>query len=354
MNKAPDKKQKIENFDVDGALNADNNIFGLPFTQEESAVVLIPVPWDVTVSSKDGTSCAPESIVEAALQIEIFDKDYVNAWHAGYYMIEPDRNIQKTNKTLRAKAHEYIRAISSHASKNEKVLQETLSEINLGCAQMNTHVHQAATEILNSNKIACIVGGDHSTPLGLLQALSAKYDNFSILQIDAHADLRDTYEGFCFSHASIMFNALKLDSVKTLTQVGIRDYGQSENLFIQNNPERIRTFFDDVLREQLLNNTPWKEISNSIISTLSDNVYISFDIDGLSPDLCPSTGTPVPGGLRFFEAVSLIHGVVNSGKKIIGFDLCETGASKNLWDETVAARILYKLCNATAASNKLF
>jgi len=353
MSKTRIKKQKIETFDVDGALNADNNIFGLPFTEDEAAVVLVPVPWDVSVSSKDGTSGAPQRIKEAALQIEIFDKDYPNAWHAGYFMQEPDKTILKNNKKLRAEASTYIRTISSNDAKDERFLNQTLKRINEGCGQMNDFVEQTALKLLDKHKIVGIVGGDHSTPLGLLKALSLKHKGFSILQIDAHADLRDSYEGFTYSHASVMFNALKIDKINKITQVGIRDFGTMESDLIQNCKNKIHTFFDNDIRELLLNGTPWHNILQSILKTLDEKVYISFDIDGLSPDLCPETGTPVPGGLSFFEATSIIHSLVKAGKKIIGFDLCEVGASKNLWDENVGARILYKLCNAASVSNNL-
>jgi agmatinase len=196
---------------------------------------------------------------------------------------------------------------------------------------------------MGKNKLVGLVGGDHSVPLGYLEALGEKHNNFGILQIDAHHDLRKSYEGFHFSHASIFFNALKINSVSKLVQVGIRDYCDEEVEIVQNEPGRITVFYDQQIKENQFNGLTWKEQCDSIIQELPDEVYISFDIDGLDPKLCPGTGTPVPGGLDFFEINFLLKKLVESGRKIIGFDVCEVG--QHVWDANVGARILYKLCN---------
>jgi agmatinase len=194
-----------------------------------------------------------------------------------------------------------------------------------------------------------LLGGDHSTPLGFLRALSEKYERFGILQIDAHADLRKAYEGFTYSHASIMYNALKLPSVSRLIQVGIRDFCEEEQDVINRSRGRISTFFDEDLKAWRYKGETWDALCNSIIKELPANVYISFDIDGLDPKLCPNTGTPVAGGLEFQEAIYLIKKVAQS-RKIIGFDLCEVAPGQNDWDANVGARLLYNLCNWMAVS----
>ena len=196
--------------------------------------------------------------------------------------------------------------------------------------------------------MVALLGGDHSTPLGLMQALATKYDNFGILQIDAHADLRDAYEGFEFSHASIMFNALKIPQISKLVQVGIRDYCEAEANLIKNSNGRVVTFFDQAIKEKQYEGASWANVCDEIIKQLPDNVYISFDIDGLDPKLCPHTGTPVAGGFEFAEIVFLIKRVVASGKKIISFDLVEVACGdveNEEWDANVGARMLFKLCN---------
>jgi agmatinase len=180
--------------------------------------------------------------------------------------------------------------------------------------------------------------------------LSEKYDRFGILQIDAHADLRKAYEGFAYSHASIMYNALKVPAVNRLVQVGIRDICEEEEKVMQRAMGRVVTFYDDDIKSQQYEGKTWTSICDEIINTLPDLVYISFDIDGLDPKLCPSTGTPVAGGLEFDQAKYLITKLVHSGRRIIGFDLCEVAPGPTEWDANVGARMLYHLCNRMAVS----
>jgi agmatinase len=170
------------------------------------------------------------------------------------------------------------------------------------------------------------------------------------LQIDAHADLRVAYEGFEFSHASIMYNALKVPQVSTLTQVGIRDYCEDEKQLIDVD-KRIHTFFDDAIKHQQYEGKTWKDICKQIIKTLPDKIYLSIDIDGLDPKLCPNTGTPVPGGFEFEQVIYLLHEVVKSGKQIIGFDINEIAPGKDEWDANVGARLLYRVSNLCLLSH---
>ena len=203
--------------------------------------------------------------------------------------------------------------------------------------------------------MVAVLGGDHSTPLGLMKALSKTHTSFTILQIDAHADLREKYEGFDFSHASVMFNALKIPQVEKLVQVGVRDYCDEENNLIKENPKRIKTFTDSHLKAQLFLGKTWASQVKSIISSLGEKVYISFDIDGLDPFLCPNTGTPVPGGLGFNQATFILQELQKSNKQIIGFDLCEVSPNidkKDGWDANVGMRILYQLCCRALLSAK--
>lgn len=183
-----------------------------------------------------------------------------------------------------------------------------------------------------------------------MHALAEKHAEYGILQIDAHADLRNAYEGFTYSHASIMFNALKLPQVKKLVQVGIRDLCQGEAELVDQSNGRITTFYDYKIKNKLYEGNSWQKQCKKIIAQLPQKVYISFDIDGLDPKLCPATGTPVPGGFEFEEAVYLIKTLVQSGREIIGFDLCEVAPGDSEWNGNVGARLLYKLCNWMAVS----
>ena len=197
-----------------------------------------------------------------------------------------------------------------------------------------------------------VIGGDHSVPFGAIRA-HAERGELGILHIDAHADLRDAYEGFACSHASIMRNVMtRVPGVLRLVQVGIRDVAKSEIDFIAASNGRIVTHFDERLAEQKLEGASWRVLCDAIVADLPPRVYVSFDIDGLDPQLCPHTGTPVPGGLSFQEACLLLKRVVETGHRIIGFDLNEVapGPEGDEWDANVAARLLYKLCGWTLRS----
>lgn len=204
---------------------------------------------------------------------------------------------------------------------------------------------------LNQGKLVALLGGDHSTPLGYLQALASKYASFGILQIDAHADLRIAYEDFEYSHASVMYNALKIPQVEKLVQVGIRDYCQEEVDVMNAEGKRVKTFFDRDLKHDQFRGKTWKDQVGEIVDELPQNVFLSFDIDGLDPKLCPNTGTPVAGGFETEQVLFLVENVIASRRKLIGFDLNEVGPSENEWDENVGARLLYRLCNLLGKSN---
>ena len=205
-------------------------------------------------------------------------------------------------------------------------------------------MYTSCRELIKQGKITGVIGGDHSVPLGNIKAVSELCEEFGILHIDAHADLRKAYEGFTYSHASIMYNALsEINQISQLTQVGVRDFCEDEAEII-NTDSRIRCFTDKEIRGNLFDGKTWKRQCEEIIATLPQNVYISYDIDGLSPDLCPNTGTPVPGGISFREVDYLLHMLANSNKKIIGFDLCEVSpGGSDEWDANVGARLLYKI-----------
>ena len=343
------KEEKIKNFNPNSIGDVNNNIFGLPFTVEEASVVLIPVPWDVTVSYSDGTSNAPESIFNASLQVDLFDAAIQDAWKIGIAMDEFPSEIIELNKKLRPLTSEYIDFLANGGDTNSsEEMKSILSKINAGCISLNNFVKDKSLQFLDKRKIVGVIGGEHSVPLGLMHALAEKYSDYGILQIDAHADLRDSYEEFEFSHASIMFNATKISQISKLVQIGIRDYCEDEFNLIKNSNKKIKTFFDKDIKRALFEGETWKSIAENIINELPQNVYISFDIDGLDPKLCPNTGTPVPGGFELEQIFYLFEKIAESGKKIIGFDLNEVGTSETEWDESVAARIIYKLSNITA------
>lgn len=347
----------LSQFDPNSVGLKSNNIFGLPFTEQESRLVLLPVPWEVTISYRDGTSRGPENIYEASMQIDLYDPDVVDGWKKGFYMLPIDKNIRKKSDYLRQCAELIISHLvdGGIVAENEQ-LSEKLEEVNNGGTLLRNWVYEMTGNLLKEGKLVGLVGGDHSTPLGFIKALADIHSEFGILQIDAHADLREAYEGFTYSHASIMYNVLKeVKQVKKLVQVGIRDYCDEELLLIRQNPDRVATFFDKDIKEQQYEGETWKQICQQIVSELPQKVYLSFDIDGLDPKLCPNTGTPVPGGFELEQVFYLFKQVHQSGRQLIGFDLNEVSTgehSQDGIDSIVGARALYKLCNYMVANSK--
>ena len=343
----------LTDYDPNSVGNPDNNIFGLPTTEDDARLVILPVPWEVTVSYNAGTARAPEHVLNASLQVDLFDPDMPDTWKQGFYMRAVDKKVLTKSDYLRKEAELYINYIS-HAEivADNKFMCKSLKEINAGSLFLNNWVYDQTRELLEKGKLVGLLGGDHSTPFGYIKAIAERYPDFAILQIDAHCDLREAYEGFVYSHASIMYNVLKeIGEVKKLVQVGIRDFCDEELNYIHNSDSRVVTFFDKVIKERQYEGETWKNIVDDIVSHLPEHVFVSFDIDGMDPKLCPHTGTPVPGGFEVEQIFYLLKKVHQAGKRIIGFDLNETGVSANEWDENVSARILYKLCSLLAATN---
>jgi len=340
-------------FDVNRAGNPNNNIFGLPFEEDEAKLVILPVPWEVTVSCGAGTARAAEHIFKASLQVDIFDSDSRDAWKQGLYMRHSDKKILMKSDYLRKEAELFINYISKgEIVEKNSFMCKSMKDINEGSLFLNRWVYEQSKDLLDKGKLVALVGGDHSTPLGYFKAIAEKHGDFGILQIDAHCDLRKGYEGFTYSHASIMYNALnEIPQLQRLVQVGVRDICEEEWTYIQNSNYRVVTYFDKELKERLYEGQVWKQIADEIVNHLPDKVLISFDIDGLDPKLCPNTGTPVPGGLETEQAFYLFKRIIKSGRQLIGFDINEIGVGESDWDANVGARILWKLSNMLVANN---
>lgn len=329
-------------FNPDDVGISNGNFFALPWSPEEAETIIISVPWDATVSYGKGTSAGPEAIVAASSQIDLFDENVPEAWNVKIGTSPFPHDLLKDNRIARIWAEKVISGLES--GKEKSSLVGLMRRVNEGSAKMNEYVYRTSSEWLAKDKTVCVTGGEHSVPLGLIKALSERNDNFGVLHIDAHADLREAYEGFTYSHASIMYNVLKeVPAVSRITQVAVRDYCSSEEK-IMTSDDRVSSFTDFIIHKEIFEGKPWGKICDEIINTLPEKVYISFDIDGLTPDYCPGTGTPVPGGITFSQAEYLLYKLASSEKKIIGFDLCEVAPSPDgEWDANVGARVLYKL-----------
>ena len=354
LSAAKNKAEKIRNFDQNGPALESANVFGLPFTSEESSIVLIPVPWEATVSYGGGTSKGPEAIFEASSQVDLLHPEFKDLWKVGISMEKGSNDLAKQSKALKKNVSKIIDALEKgkDISRDAKMMAQ-LDAVNEGSAVMINEVYRQTSSWLKKGKLVGLVGGDHSTPLGFFKALADKYPTYGILQIDAHMDLRKSFEGFKYSHASIMYNALEISQISKLVQVGIRDFCAEENEYVKKSKSRVEVFsYADVCMNRY-EGMSWKKQCDQIIATLPQNIHISFDIDGLDPKLCPNTGTPVPGGFEFHEITYLLSELAKSKKKIISFDLNEVSPGKDDWDGNVGARMLFHLCGVLAKSNKL-
>lgn len=339
-------------FDPNGVGIPNGRYYGLPYEAEQSEIVLLPVPWDVTTSYCAGTAQGPEAILDASVQVDLFDESVERAWTVKIGTVPPDEQIRELNGKARRAAERVIGELSAGA--DPRTVAPLTREVNEASCAVNEYVQRLSETYLEKDRIVGIVGGEHSVPLGLIRALGRKYGRFGILHIDAHADLRRAYEGFTYSHASIMYNVLQeVPQAERICQVGIRDFCQDERTLTEASAGRVRAFTDRELHARKFAGETWQSVCRDIVAALPDLIYISFDIDGLSPEYCPSTGTPVPGGLSFREADYLLEQAVRAGKRVIGFDLCEVAPGPGgEWDANVGARMLFKLCLYAKESTK--
>ena len=337
-------------FDPNAAAPPDSGIFGLPTAPDDARVVLVPVPWDATTSYRAGTARGPDAILEASKQVDLFDIETGKPYEAGLAMLDAEADVAAWNRTARALALPILEA--GGITTPDADLEGKLARVNQFGERVNQRVYETVGRWLDKGKIVGVVGGDHATPYGAIQALSERHPGLGVLHIDAHADLRRAYEGFEWSHASIMENVTRrLDGVGKLVQVGIRDLCVDEFTRIRQSKGRIVTHFDAELADARRRGALDKRFAD-IARALPQKVYVSFDIDGLDPVLCPGTGTPVPGGLAFHDVSALLRAVLAAGQRIVGFDLNEVspGDDDDEWNGNVGARVLYKLIGWTLLS----
>ncbi|MCT4562514.1 MAG: agmatinase family protein [Crocinitomicaceae bacterium] len=334
-------------FDPNGIAIPNGNIFGFPVEENDADLVIIPVPWDATASYGKGTADGPEAIRQASLQLDFYHPRLDNAHTTKVFMSPISEEWKAINDEMSVKCLEYIQFLEDGGdiSQNE-YFGSFVNEMNETQIALKNNLKERIATLHNQGKKVAILGGEHSTPLALIESIDEQGKPFGILQIDAHADLRIAYEDFEQSHASIMYNALKnCENLTRLVQVGIRDVAPSEVQMIQESNGRIHTYFDWDLKNEQYEGKTWREQVQRIIKSLPERVFISFDIDGLKPYLCPNTGTPVLGGFELEEINYLFFSLLDAGKEILGFDLNEVspGTEGDEWDANVGARALWNL-----------
>ncbi len=335
-------------FDPNAAADKDAGIYGLPYTPDEARIVLLPVPWDATTSYGGGASEGPRAIYDASMQVDLYDVEIGFPYRGKVAMLAENGDLKTWNDEARRLAEEVIEAGGRVSGDAE--LEAALAKVNGISARVNDVVYYETKRLLGQGKTVGVVGGDHSTPFGAIRAVAEAHPGLGILHVDAHADLRDAYEGFTDSHASIMFNVLRrVPNVAKIVQVGIRDLCEAEAEIIGKDP-RVSTLYDVHVAQARLQGK-LLDVFAAKLSELPREVYVSFDVDGLDPALCPHTGTPVAGGLSFHEASMLLGMVAQSGRRIVGFDLNEVAPGPDdEWDANVGARLLYKLIGWTFVS----
>lgn len=259
-----------------------------------SKVVVLPFPYEKTTCYVKGTENGPDAIIKASTEVELYDEEFGNIFEIGICTLKPLKLKEKP---------------------------ELMAGI----------VYKNIKELLNHDKFIATIGGEHSITSGIVKAFKDKFKDLSVLQIDAHADLREDYEGSKHSHACAMKRVLEICPV---VPVGIRSLSFEEAEFVKENNYKIFWAKDIVYNDE------WFD---EAISRLSRNVYITFDLDGLDPSIMPSVGTPEPGGLSYYQALRFLKKVCEK-RNVVGFDVVELCPNKNqVSSDFTAARIIYKL-----------
>jgi agmatinase len=263
------------------------------YNYSESAIIIVPVPYDETSTWIRGADNGPDAILEASVNLEFYDIETASEAHLhGINTVEP-------------------------------VLEKETPESHVN------EVHKRISSLLNDQKFPVVIGGNHTVSIGSIKAFSEFYKDLSVLQLDAHADLRQEYEGSVFNHACAMARAREFAPV---VQVGIRSMSVEETPFVN----RDRIFYSFELYYD-------KSKYNRAIEKLSENVYITIDLDVFDPSIMPSTGTPEPGGPEYFELMHFLRDVIRN-KNVVGFDVVELCPSKtNKSPDFIAAKIIYQL-----------
>lgn len=342
-------------FDPSAPAQPGSGLFGLTTPAAEAAVHVQSAPFDATASYRKGAARGPEAMLRASHQVDLFDRAFAagsGPFEAGIHLLDGDPRLAAWNDEATPLAD----AILERGGEDPTDPSDELRQVNAIGTHLNGVVHDATEAVLAAGKLPVLLGGDHSVPYGAIRACAERHPGLGILHFDAHADLRRAYCGFTWSHASIMHNVLhRLDAVTRLVQVGIRDLCEEEHDAIHASAGRIRTLFDDDWSNARHGGIDLRTVVRKQLSYLPREVYVSVDIDGLDPTLCPNTGTPVPGGLTWSEVALWLDELVRSGRRVVGLDLVEVnpGAAadgEDSWDAIVGARLLYRLIGAALAT----
>lgn len=343
-------------FDPSAAAADDSGIFGLPLDPDGARVHVVPVPFDATASYRKGAARGPEAVLAASRQVDLFDLVFGKPYEAGIHMREARGEVVRAQHEATPLAQRILDVGGRVAGDAELV--RALSRVEELGGLVNAAVREETEDVLDRGALPAILGGDHSVPFGGIEAVAARHKGLGILHIDAHLDLRDAYEGFRWSHASILHNVVeRIDGVARVLHVGIRDLAEEELIYARSNAARHGVVLDTEWAAARLEGRNLRAFVREQLATLPRDVWISFDVDGLDPLLCPSTGTPVPGGLSWHEAMLWLEELARSGRRVVGLDLNEvspgaTPDGEDSWDAIVGARLLYRLIGCALATRQ--
>ncbi len=292
-------------------LGIDSNFLAIEkeySTFETSKVAILPIPYERTVSYGGGTKLGPKAILDASHYVELYDE-------------ETGREVHRQLGIATLRPMEF-------GKKNDKVSLEM--------------IYETTMELLNQKKFVVTLGGEHTISQATIAAHAETYRGLSVLQIDAHSDLRMEYQGSKFSHASVMARVCEFLDPTRLVQVGIRAQCIEESEYIKENG--ITTMYAHEIREGKYTKI-LKQWDDYAVEKLTEHVYVTFDVDGLDPSIMPSTGTPEPNGLSWHEAMSLLK-KISRHKKVVGCDIVELAPMKGLHHpDLTAAKIVSKMIN---------
>lgn len=320
----------------------------------DAPLVLVSAPWAVTSAAGHGAAYAPDAIIDASTAVSLYDVVSDTTIDGKVATAEVDYDLQESSLQLGGDAAKVVAHIEDGGVLSGDYFARKVVRINLGFRDMQRSVGKRVFRFAEKGKIVGVVGGDHSVAFGAVRAIASLHPNMGVLFIDAHSDLRPSGRIFDYSHLSVARNIVdEIAQVSKLVQVGVRDMSREEYEFAQKHP-RITMFSHEKLAAERFSGRSWGEVCDDVVKSLPDKVYISFDIDALSPECCPHTKRPVAGGMTFDEAVCLINHVVESGRTIVGFDLTEiVPVMESGVDAAVGARMLVKLCAAALKSNNI-
>jgi agmatinase len=340
-----------------GLSSGDNDNGGYYFRDAtptaDAPIVLVSAPWAVTSAAGQGAVYTPDAIIDASTHLSLYDVVSNTSIDGKVATAEVDYDLQESSLQLGGDAAKVVAHIDDGGALTGDYFARKVVRINLGFRDMHRSVGKRVFRFASKGKIVGVVGGDHSVAFGAVRSISSVYPQMGVLFIDAHSDLRPSGKIFDYSHLSVARNIVdEIPAVSKLVQVGVRDMSREEMDFAQNHP-KITMFCHEKLTAERFSGRSWGEVCDDVVAQLPDKVYISFDIDALSPECCPHTKRPVAGGMTFDEAVCLINRVAESGREIVGFDLTEiVPVMESGVDAAVGARMLVKLCAAALCSKK--